>query len=333
MARTPLERRSDSLRAHPRPRLGISACLLGESVRFDGGHKRDPFLTETLGRFVDWVPVCPEVEAGFGTPREPMRLVSEDGRLRLQTVTGGADWTDLMARFASDRVDRLSHDDLCGYVLKKDSPSCGKEGVKVFHSDTAPTRGGRGLFAAALLARYPLLPIEEEGRLLNPRLRDNFVERVFAYRRLRRLFWQGWTVGQLVRFHAAHKLTLMAHHVDAYRRLGQLVASAAGLPKPEVEARYSREFMSALALVASRRGHVNVLLHMSGYLRHVVEGASKAELRAAIEHYRRGLVPLAVPIGLIRRHAERYGVSYLADQSYLDPWPDELSQAIEEMGP
>jgi uncharacterized protein YbbK (DUF523 family) len=201
-------------------RIGISSCLLGQEVRFDGGHKRDRFLTETFGQFVEWVPVCPEVEAGFGTPREAMRLVCEDGRLRLVTVKTAVDLTDTMERYARRRVDQLADERLCGYVLKKDSPSCGLERVKVYDAHRVPTRAGMGLFAAALRARHRFLPVEEEGRLSDPRLRDNFIERVFAYQRLRELFRSRWTVGSLIDFHTAHKLTLMAHHRGRIRGSG-----------------------------------------------------------------------------------------------------------------
>ena len=194
-----------------RIRLGISACLLGQRVRFDSGHKREPFLVESLGQFVDWVPVCPEVESGMGAPRESMRLVRVDDEIRLLTNQTAQDKTVMLRRFSSRRVNELAEEDLFGFVLKKDSPSCGLERVKVYGNGGVPTKTGRGLFAEALAARFPLLPIEEEGRLNDPRLRDNFVERIFAYRRLITLFAKRWTMGDVVRFHTAHKLTLMAH--------------------------------------------------------------------------------------------------------------------------
>src|SRR5689334_22010336 len=192
-------------------RIGISACLLGDRVRFDGGHKRDTFLTDTFGRFVEWVPVCPEVECGLGTPREAMRLVRGDEHVRLLTVKTGIDLTNRMARFSRSRVAALAAEHLSGYVLKKDSPSCGLERVKVYGGHGIPARDGRGLFAEALVEAFPYLPIEEEGRLTDPRLRDNFVERVFAYWRLRHLFDGRWTIGDLVRFHTANKLLVLAH--------------------------------------------------------------------------------------------------------------------------
>jgi uncharacterized protein YbgA (DUF1722 family)/uncharacterized protein YbbK (DUF523 family) len=305
-------------------RIGISACLLGEEVRFDGGHKRDRFLTDTFGQFVEWVPVCPEVEAGFGTPRESMRLIGGGGRPRLVTVKTGVDLTDRMERYSRRRIEQLAGERLCGYVLKKDSPSCGMERVKVYDAHQVPSRTGQGLFAAALRARHPLLPVEEEGRLSDPRIRDNFIERVFAYRRLQELFAGRWTIGRLVGFHTAHKLTLMAHSAGTYRTLGQLVAGAKSLPRAEVVARYTEGFMRALETMATPRRHANVLQHMAGYLKTMLDEESRAELRATIEDYRLGLIPLVVPITLFRHYVRHHHVSYLAGQVYLEPHPRDL---------
>jgi uncharacterized protein YbgA (DUF1722 family)/uncharacterized protein YbbK (DUF523 family) len=305
-------------------RIGISSCLLGQPVRFDGGHKRDRFLTDTFGRFVEWVAVCPEVEAGFGTPREPMRLVEVDGRLRLLLVKTQADVTERLERYARRRVEELERDDLSGYVLKKDSPSCGLTRVKVYGRAASPQRAGTGLFAAMLQRRYPFLPLEEEGRLSDPRLRENFVERVFAYRRVRNLFGRRWTLAELVAFHTAHKLLLMAHSTAAYRKLGQLVAGSRRLPRSLVAARYLEGFMTALAEIATPRRHANVLQHMAGYFKSELDRDEKAELAAAIDDYRAGLVPLVVPMTLIRHHVRRQDVTYLAGQVYLEPHPKEL---------
>ncbi len=311
--------------SEPRPiRLGISACLLGESVRFDGGHKRDPFLTDTLGPFVEWVPVCPEVECGFGTPRESMRLVRVEQGVRLLTVKTAIDLTDRLERYAHKRVAKLEVEDLSGYVLKKDSPSCGMERVKVYGGQGAPDKSGRGLFAASLMERYPSLPVEEEGRLSDPRLRENFVERVFAYWRLRGLFGGRWNQGALVAFHTAHKLILMAHSPEAYRTLGRLVAGAREVPRHELERRYTELFMSGLTVMATPRRHVNVLQHIAGYFKNLLDPGSKAELAGAIDDYRRGLVPLVVPITLLRHYVRLHNVSYLVGQLYLDPHPKEL---------
>jgi uncharacterized protein YbgA (DUF1722 family)/uncharacterized protein YbbK (DUF523 family) len=309
----------------PRPiRIGISSCLLGETVRFDGGHKRDAFLTGTFAQFVEWVPVCPEVECGFGTPRESMRLVRVDNGMRLLTVRTGVDLTGRMEKYSQRKVEELASEDLCGYVLKKDSPSCGLERVKVYGAHNVPAKSGRGLFAAALVERFPNLPVEEEGRLSDPRLRENFVERVFAYWSLRGFFGNRWNLGALVRFHTAHKLTLMAHSPHAYQQLGRLVARAREVPRKALEQQYTDSFMAALAVVATPRRHTNVLQHMAGYFKDLLDQESKAELLAAIEDYRCQLVPLIVPLTLLRHHVRVHNVSYLAAQQYLDPHPKEL---------
>jgi len=305
-------------------RVGISACLLGEAVRFDGGHKRDPFLTETFGAFVEWVPVCPEVECGFGTPREAMRLVRVDNDVRLLTVRTAVDLTDRMAAYTRRRVAQLDAEDLYGYVLKKDSPSCGLERVKIYGTGGVPEKSGRGILARSLVERFPSLPVEEEGRLSDPRLRENFVERVFAYWRLRGLFSGRWNLGALVEFHTGHKLILMAHSPEAYRQLGRLVARARGVGRKDLERRYTELFMSAMAVIATPRRHANVLQHMAGYFKNLLDAESKAELGAAIDDYRRGLVPLVVPITLLRHHVRVHGVSYLEGQRYLAPHPKEL---------
>lgn len=311
--------------AAPRPiRIGVSACLLGEHVRFDGGHKRDAFLTETFGRFVEWVPVCPEVECGLGTPREAMRLVRIEDHVRLLTVKTGVDLTGRMERFARPRLSALAGEHLSGYVLKKDSPTCGLERVKVYDRRGSPVRGGRGLYAAALVKTYPHLPVEEEGRLADPRLRDNFVERVFAYWRLRGLFQRRWTVGDLVRFHTAHKLLLLAHAPEAYRRLGRLVAEARTVSRQDLERRYVEGFMQALKRMATARQHTDVLQHMAGYFKDRLDAPSKSELVNAIADYHRGLVPLVVPLTLVRHYVRVLDVPYLAGQLYLDPHPKEL---------
>ena len=305
-------------------RIGVSSCLLGQKVRFDGGHKRDGFLVETFGAWVEWVPVCPEVEVGMGIPRESIRLIRVGEENRLVAPGSGTDWTEGMRAWAALRVAQLGALELCGYVLKKDSPSCGMERVKVYRGEGMPRKDGRGLFAEALLSRFPNLPVEEEGRLCDPRLRDNFVERVFAYRRLRTLLGGRWTVGALVAFHTAHKLQLMAHSPQAYAALGRLVAGAKGTPHGELATSYEREFMAGLAALATTRRNTNVLQHVAGYFKRLLDGGERGELHALIEDYRRGLVPLVVPMTLIRHHVRRHGVAYLEGQTYLEPHPREL---------
>ena len=304
-------------------RIGISSCLLGCKVRYDGGHKKDEFLVNTFGAWVKWLPVCPDVEVGMGTPRESIRLVRDGDAVRLLAAKSGRDWTDEMLAYSQRRVEQLAAADLSGYVLKKDSPSCGMERVKVY-GDGMPTKSGRGAFAEVLLARFPDLPVEEEGRLCDPRLRDNFVERVFAYHRVKRLFAGRWTVGTLVAFHTAHKLQLMAHSPQAYTALGRLVAAAKGAPRDTLARDYTTTFMHGLKVLATARRNANALLHALGYFKTLLDTESRAELLAIIEDYRRGLVPLIVPMTLLRHHVRVHGVGYLAGQTYLEPHPREL---------
>lgn len=305
-------------------RIGISSCLLGEKVRFDGGHKRDSFLVDTFGRFVEWVPVCPEVELGLGTPREALRLVRKGDAIRMVNTRSGRDISDEMRAWARRRADALAGENLAGYVLKKDSPSCGMERVKVYAESGMAGKDGRGLFAEALMARLPRLPVEEEGRLSDPRLRDNFVERVFAYVRLRALFEARWTVGDLVRFHTAHKMALLAHSTEIYNEMGRLVARAASMARAEVAARYRDQFMDALTVMATARRQTNVLTHMLGHFKTILGDDERAELLASIEDYRQGLIPLIVPLTLLKHHVRLHKVQYLAGQVYLDPHPKEL---------
>jgi len=305
-------------------RIGISSCLLGEEVRFDGGHKRQPFLIDTVGRFVEWVPVCPEMGIGLGAPRESIRLEKAGDAVRLVAPKSGREHTAAMAAFADRTVPDLEAKDVVGYVLKKDSPSCGMERVRVYDESGAPSKTGRGLYAQVLMERLPLLPVEEEGRLNDPRLRENFFERVFAYRRLESHFDRGWRRGDLVRFHTAEKLLLLAHAPEAYRELGRLVARAKEVPPEELAETYQRTFMTALGELASVGRHVNVLQHCQGYFRERIDADERAELSEVIADFERGLVPLIVPVTLIRHHVRRHGIDYLEGQTYLEPHPKEL---------
>jgi uncharacterized protein YbgA (DUF1722 family)/uncharacterized protein YbbK (DUF523 family) len=300
-------------------RVGVSACLLGRKVRYDGGHKHDDWLVDVLGPHVEWVPICPEVELGLGTPRPPIHIEERRRQLRLIMPSTERDLTEEMAGLAERRVAGLAG--LSGYVLKKDSPSCGLERVRV-HRPRGVTRDGVGFFAAALRARWPDLPVEEEGRLRDARLRESFIERVFAYHRLQALWAGRWGPGQLVAFHTAHKLALLAHAPAAYQALGRLVARARATPRDELRQRYGAAFMAALATPTSRGRHTNVLQHMAGYLE--LDAGSRAELAESIADYRKGLVPLIVPWTLIRHHARAQSVAYLLGQTYLDPNPREL---------
>ena len=289
-----------------RPRVGVSECLLGHAVRWDGNHKRSAFLVESLGPTVDWVPVCPEVEVGMPVPREPVHLVGRPPRMVAQ---GGRDWTDEMNAWAERRIDDLDALQLDGYVLKKKSPSCGiAEG---------------GLFAAALARRLPSLPLTEEGWLMDERRRESFLARLFTHARLRAAFAApGAGVATLVEQHAAHKLLLMAHSPSKAKALGRLVAAAAARPFAEAAADYLGGAMQALAATASRGKHANVLHHMVGYFRGAAPERERDELLARIDEYRRGLHPLAVPLALLVHQLRRHEPSeWLAAQVYLEPYP------------
>jgi uncharacterized protein YbbK (DUF523 family)/uncharacterized protein YbgA (DUF1722 family) len=305
-------------------RLGVSTCLLGEKVRYDGGHKRDAFLVEELGPWVEWVAVCPEVELGMGVPRPAVRLVDEEGELRMLSPDTGADFTAPMRAFAAERVRELQALELDGYVLKKNSPSCGLARVKVWGLAGPKRRDGVGLFAAALVSAWPHLPVEEEGRLSDPHLRENFVERVFCRNRWRALVGGARTRARLVQFWTAHKLLVRAHDEVGYGRLGRLVGSAKRGSTQELFARFEAEFFAALAHRATRARHTNVLQHALGHLRGELDAGERAQLAAAIEDYRRGLLPLVVPVTLLRFQIRKHALGYLEGQLYFDPHPKEL---------
>lgn len=305
-------------------RVAISACLLGRKVRYDGGHKHDPFLTETLGQYVEWVPVCPEVEIGLGVPRPTLRLESWDGEIHLIMPSESRDLTEAMKAFAHRRLKELAGAEICGYVLKKNSPSCGMERVKVYKSDGHPVGKDRGVFAGVLLESMPYLPVEEEGRLHDPRLRENWVTRIFAFHRLKTLWKQRWSMNDLVAFHTAHKYLLLAHSPEHYKRLGQLVARGKSLSREELKLQYEAEFMTGLRRLATPAKNVNVLHHMLGFFKKILPEDVRQEIRQHIEDYRKGQLPLIVPVTLIAHYARQMNVTYLLDQIYLYPHPKEL---------
>jgi uncharacterized protein YbgA (DUF1722 family)/uncharacterized protein YbbK (DUF523 family) len=305
-------------------RLGISRCLLGDEVRFDGGHKQDHFLTDVLGRYVEWVPVCPEVEAGLGTPREAMRLVGNPHRPRLMTITSKHDHTQAMESILHVRLDSLRKLDLSGFVFKRGSPRCGVERVRVYTAQGMPSHSGAGIFAKAFVAQFPLIPVEEEGRLCEPTLRENFIERVFCYHRLQDLVQNGVTSQALIRFHTIHKYLLLAHSQQHYETMGRLVGQAKRYRLKELVLKYGEHFMSALTMKATVRKHVNVLQHIVGYFKSRLTTHEKAELLEVIDDYHEGLTPLIVPLTLIKHYVRIFDVRYIRDQIYLNPHPKEL---------
>jgi uncharacterized protein YbgA (DUF1722 family)/uncharacterized protein YbbK (DUF523 family) len=307
-------------------RVGISSCLLGHKVRYDGGHRLEPFIAGTLGKFVELVPVCPEVECGLSVPREAMRLLGEVDAPRLITIRTQIDYTDRMLTWARRRVSELEDEKLCGFIFKSKSPSSGMERVKVYNPSGPglPRLKGVGLFARVFMEHFPLLPVEDEGRLHDPALRENFIERIFIFRRWRDLLATPSRPGNLVAFHTRHKLQILAHSPGHYRLLGKLVARAKELPFPEVLDQYQTLLLESLRLLATRSKNTNVLQHTMGYFKKELSPAEKRELLEVITSYQRGYVPLIVPITLINHYVRKYRQPYLEQQFYLAPHPLEL---------
>lgn len=307
-----------------RIRLGISSCLLGNLVRYDGGHQHDRFLTEILGRYVDYVPVCPEVECGLGIPRETLRLVGSPASPRLLTSRSGIDHTERMCSWAGERLKELAQEDLDGFIFKNGSPSSGMERVKVYSGEGMPRKTGTGVFARAFMDFFPTLPVEEDGRLHDPGLRENFIERIFVHRRWRQLLAGRHGIGDLVAFHTAHKLLILSHSEKIYRQMGRLVAQASSLVLEEVLSTYELLLMAALKLQSTLNKHTNVLMHMLGYFKKQLSADEKAELLEIIERFKMGFLPLIVPVTLINHFVRKYHEEYLAGQFYLNPHPLEL---------
>lgn len=304
--------------------LGISSCLLGNPVRYDGGHQLDRFVRDTLGEYVEYLPVCPETECGLGIPRETMRLEGEPGAVRLVTSRTRVDHTQRMLEWAMGKVRELERAGLCGFIFKGGSPSSGMERVKLYDANGVPRKIGVGMFAAAFMEHFPLLPVEEDGRLHDPVLRENFIERIFVYQRWRQLIAAGKRIGPLVAFHTRHKLLVMSHSPKHYTEMGKLVAAARELDPDTLYDRYQRQLMEALKLRQTLKKNGNVLQHLLGYFKKDLTADEKQELLEVIQQYREGHVPLIVPITLVRHYVRKYDQPYLKDQVYLNPHPTEL---------
>ena len=306
--------------------LGISACLLGHQVRYNGGHQHDRFLTDTLGKYVEYIPVCPEVESGFGVPRESMRLVGDQHEYRLITSRSSLDRTEQMLQWLPTNMTQLAEKPLDGFIVKSKSPSCGLERVKVYPSGQGiPKNSGVGLFATELTRRFPLLPVEDDGRLHDHKLRENFIERIFVHRRWRHLLeTEGKSIAGLVRFHTRHKLLILSHSEKIYRQMGRLVAHPQELIRDELFASYELLLMSALKLLSTPNKHTNVLHHLLGYFKNQLTADEKQEMLDIIDNFKAGTLPLIVPITLLQHYIRKYGEEYLAEQYYLTPHPLEL---------
>jgi len=305
-------------------KLGISACLLGEKVRYNGGHTLDRFLRDQLGQYVDYFPVCPEVEIGLGTPRETLRLVGDPDAPRLLTAKTGIDHTDKMVTWAQGTLDRLAEAGICGYVFKSKSPSSGMARIKIYDGNGGVRRGGVGIFARAFMERFPQLPVEDEGRLQDVGLRENFIVRVFTYQRWQESVKGEPSPGALVNFHTRNKYLFMAHHAGLMRQMGKLTAQARSIPTEQLISGYEAMMTDCLKHRATAKKNADVLYHMMGYFKKSLEAWEKQELTETIENYRKEFVPLMVPMTLINHYVRKYDAVYLKDQYYLAPHPIEL---------
>jgi uncharacterized protein YbgA (DUF1722 family)/uncharacterized protein YbbK (DUF523 family) len=306
-------------------KIGVSSCLVGEKVRWNGDHKQDRYVREILGNYFEYVLVCPEMEVGMGVPRETVALYGNLEAPKMISKKTETDWTERMKYYIKGQMKRLAHDNLCGYIFKSKSPSCGIARVPVFSkTDRSKARHGAGMFANAFIKTFPLVPTEDEGRLNDAKIRENFIARVFSFNRLQKLFGKGLSKGALVNFHTRHKFLLLAHSRNHYTALGKLVANAKSLKPDEIKAEYSRLFMEALTYKSTPKKNTDVLLHMMGFLKKVLTKGEKEDFLTTIEDYRKELLPLIVPITLIRHQVKKYNIEYLQDQVYLNPHPKEL---------
>lgn len=304
-------------------KIGVSSCLLGNEVRFDGGHKHDRYLTGTLSNYFTFVPVCPEVECGLSIPREAMRLTGDPGKPTLITNKTGINHTERMINWAKKKVVELENESLCGFIFKNRSPSSGMERVKVYDKNNVPRSIGVGLFARAFMDHFPLLPVEEEGRLHDILLRENFIESIFVYRRWRDVVASASAAG-LVDFHSRHKLLLMAHSEKHCRLMGKMIAQAGKLDLDELISQYQESLMAAMRLKPTIKKHVNVLMHMMGYFKKQISADEKQELLSVLNQFHEGIVPLIVPITLLNHYIRKFNEPYLNSQYYLNPHPLEL---------
>ncbi len=306
-------------------KVGISSCLLGNEVRFDGGHKHSRLCTDSLSHYFQFIPECPEVSSGMSIPRKPIRLVGDIDDPSVVAVNDSSiDYTEQLETFSQNKVKQL--DALCGYIFMQKSPSCGVFRVKVYQEGGQPAAApGRGIYAKAVMEAYPLLPVEESGRLEDPVLRESFITRVYAYHNWQQLKKKGLSYKAIIQFHASYKYCLMARSPSNYVEPGRLLADAGNHNIDELATRYFSLLMDNLSVLATRKTHANVLMHLQGYLKKVLSAKEKKELSNIIEQYRNDQVPLIVPITLLKHHFNNHPDPYIAQQAYLQPYPDDLS--------
>ncbi len=305
--------------------IGISSCLLGEKVRYNGEHKKDPYITETLSNFFEWYPVCPEVGSGLSIPREPMRLEQQkDVSIRLVTINTKRDYTDLLTNFSEQKAKSLTNENICGFIFKGRSPSSAIYDAKIYNEKGVVIKKGAGIFGATFVKNFPLIPVIDDGRLHDPKLRDNFFEKVFCYKRWLETLNLDKTVNGLIKFHTKHKLILMSHSVKHYNLLGKMLSNTKIYSKNELFSEYGKHFMAALSYIATTKKHLNVLMHCMGYFKKLLTSDEKSELLEILEQFRLGYLPLIVPVTLIKHYTRKYKQPYLSEQYFLNPYPLEL---------
>lgn len=302
-------------------KIGVSSCLLGNNVRYNGGHARDRFVSDTLGQYVRFVPVCPEVECGLPIPRPTMHLRGDPENPRLITTKTKEDHTQRMVTWAKKRLDLLANEDLCGFIFKKNSPSSGMARVKIFNDKGQPVKKGSGIFAGLFMKRFPLIPVEEDGRLNDPILRETFIEQIFTFKRWRETLKNSRTMKNLVAFHTKNKMLIRSHSEKHYSAMGKLVAQGKKQPTAMLYQQYESLLLNAMRLKATDRKHTNVMMHMLGYFKKVLSKDEKQEMLEEIEKYRQGYVPLIVPLTLFNHYVRKYDEPYLKQQTYLNPHP------------
>jgi len=306
-------------------KIGVSSCLIGEKVRWNGDHKQNHYVREILAKYFECVSVCPEMEVGMGVPRETVALYGNLERTQMISKKTQTDWTKPMQKYIEDRINALTREELCGYIFKSQSPSCGLGKVPV-HAEFGgnKVRYGPGMFAAKFIQKFPLVPTEDEERLNNSRIRENFIVKVFSFYRLQTLYKKNFSLGALVKFHTQQKFLLLAHSRKHYEALGQLVAKPKAISKEALKEIYGKIFMEAFTFKATQKKNTDVLLHMMGFLKKTLTKGEKANILSTIEDYRKGLLPLIVPVTLICHQVNKYKIEYLMGQVYLNPYPREL---------
>ncbi|WP_419780651.1 YbgA family protein [Maridesulfovibrio sp.] len=305
-------------------RLGIAKCLLGEKVRYDGSHKLDRYLRDVLGPYVEWVPVCPEMECGMGVPREAVRLVGDVDNPRLIGRNSGDDWTARMQEWGRKKLELLEKKNLCGYIFKHGSPSNAMGRMKVYNDDGRIFYSGTGIWARMVMDHFPGLPCEDDGRLHDNGIRENFINRIFTFKRWRDTMADGFTPAKMVDFHTRHKMLVMAHNESLYRKMGKLVATAGIADHDELKSEYAALLFKALDYRPTVKKHVNVLTHTLGHFKKDITADEKQEMLKLIDQYKTGLIPLIVPVTMLNHYVRKYGKEYLQQQFYLNPYPAEL---------